>query len=309
MRYRAVLLVVGVFGPNLIERVRSAVTDAAGQFRIVDLRNGTYSVTFSLPGFSSVKREGIELSGAFIAVVNVELKVGTLQETIVVTGETPIVDVQSVNRQTTMDNELINAIPAARSYGGLMTLMPNTVVQGGAASNAQVVPNMVVFGGAGGRSNEGRLQVDGLSAGTAFNGAGVSAYVADVNNAQEVVLTASGGMGESETGGPVLNLVPKEGGNRISGQLYGSQVSSSMVSSNYTDELRQRGLTTPGGFTSVYDYSAGIGGPLKKDKIWWFLQLRNEGYEQKIPGMFANVDPTAWFYVPDRSRPAYGAAK
>jgi hypothetical protein len=82
-----------------------------------------------------------------------------------------------------------------------------------------------------------------------------------------------------------------------------------MVSSNYTDDLKARGLTTPGGFTDVYDYSAGIGGPIKKDRIWWFLQLRNEGYEQKIPGMFANVDPTAWFYVPDRSRPAYGAAK
>ena len=294
--------------PNLIERVRSTVTDAAGQFRIVDLRNGTYSVTFSLPGFSAVKRDGVELSGAFVAVINVELKVGTLQETIVVTGETPIVDVQSTARQTTMDNELINAIPAARSYGGLLTLMPNTVVQGGAASNAQVVPNMVVFGGAGGRSNEGRLQVDGLSVGTAFNGAGVSAYVADVNNAQEVVLIASGGMGEAETGGPVLNLVPKEGGNRISGQLYGSQVTKGMVSSNYTDDLKARGLTTPGGFTSVYDYNVGIGGPIKKDRVWWFLQVRNEGYEQRIPGMFANVDPTAWFYVPDRSRPAFGAA-
>ena len=271
--------------------------------------HGTYSVTFSLPGFSTVKRDGIELSGAFVAVVNADLKVGTLQETIVVTGETPIVDVQSTARQTTMDNELINAIPAARSYGGLLTLMPNTVVQGGAASNAQVVPNMVVFGGAGGRSNEGRLQVDGLSVGTAFNGAGVSAYVADVNNAQEVVLTASGGMGEAETGGPVLNLVPKEGGNRISGQLYGSQVTEGMVGSNYTDDLKARGLTTPGGFTSVYDYNVGIGGPIKKDRVWWFLQVRNEGYEQRIPGMFANVDPTAWFYVPDRTRPAYGAAK
>ena len=295
--------------PTLIERVRSATTDGAGQFRIVDLRNGSYTVTFSLPGFTTVKREGIELSGTFVAVVNTDLKVGTLQETIVVTGQTPIVDVQSVNRQTTMDNELINAIPAARSYGGLMTLMPNTVVQGGAASNAQVVPNMVVFGGAGGRSNEGRLQVDGLSVGTAFNGAGVSAYVADVNNAQEVVLTASGGMGEAETGGPVLNLVPKEGGNRIAGQLYASQVTKGMVGSNYTDDLKARGLTTPGGFTSVFDYSAGVGGPIKRDKIWWFLQLRNEGYEQRIPGMFANVDPTAWFYVPDRSRPAFGAAK
>jgi hypothetical protein len=101
---------VEVASPDLIERVRSAITDAAGQFRIVDLRAGTYSVTFTLPGFSTVKREGIELSGTFIAVVNADLKVGTLQETIVVTGETPIVDVQSVSRQTTMDNELINAI-------------------------------------------------------------------------------------------------------------------------------------------------------------------------------------------------------
>jgi hypothetical protein len=295
--------------PQLIERVRTTTTASDGSFRIVDLRAGTYSVTFSLTGFSTVKRDGIELSGAFVATVNAELKVGNLEETIVVTGESPIVDIQSVNRQTTMDNDLINAIPAARSYGGLMTLMPNTVVQGGAASNAQVVPNMVVFGGAGGRSNEGRLQVDGLSVGTAFNGAGVSAYVADVNNAQEVVLTASGGMGESETGGPVLNLVPKEGGNRISGQLYFSQVTEGMVSSNYTEDLKQRGLTTPGGFTGVYDYSAGVGGPIKKDRVWWFLQVRNEGYEQRIPGMFANVNPAAWYYVPDRTRPAYGAAK
>ena len=69
-----------------------------------------------------------------------------------------------------------------------------------------------------------------------------------MNNAQEVVLTASGGMGESETGGPILNLVPKEGGNRISGQLYASKVTEGMVSSNYTDDLKARGLTTPGGF-------------------------------------------------------------
>ena len=298
--------------PQLIERVRTTTTGADGSFRIVDLRAGTYSVTFSLQGFNSVKREGIELSGTFVATVNAELSVGAIQETVVVTGESPIVDVQSVNRQTTMDNELINAIPAARSYGGLMTLMPNTVVQGGAASNAQVVPNMVVFGGAGGRSNEGRLQVDGLSVGTAFNGAGVSAYVADVNNAQEVVLTASGGLGEAEAGGPVLNLVPKEGGNSVSGQLYLSHVTEGMFASNYTDELKARGLTTPGGFTGLYDYNLGIGGPIARDRVWWFAQLRNEGYEQKIPGMFANVnagDPNKWTYVPDTSRPAYGAAR
>ena len=298
--------------PQLIERVRTATTGADGSYRIVDLRSGTYAVDFSLPGFSTVKREGIELSGTFVATINADLKVGNVEETIVVTGVSPIVDVQSVSRQTTMDNELINSIPAARSYGGLMMLMPNTVVQGGAASNAQVVPNMVVFGGAGGRTNEGRLQIDGISVGTAFNGAGVSAYVADVNNAQEVVLTASGGMGEAEAGGPTLNLVPREGGNRLSGQVFVSKIPESFFGSNFTEELRQRGLATPGGFTDVYDYNLGIGGPIKRDRVWWFAQIRNEGYEQKIPGMFANRnanDPTKWTYVPDPSRPAYGAAQ
>jgi hypothetical protein len=297
--------------PDLIEKVRSATTDASGQYRIVDLRAGTYSVTFTLPGFSTVKREGIELSGSFTAVVNADLKVGALEETIVVTGETPIVDTQNVRRQTVIDNDVINSIPAARSYGGLMTLMPNTVVQGGAASNAQVAPQMVVFGGAGGRTNEGRLQLDGISVGTAFNGAGVSAYVADVNNAQEVVLTSSGGLGEAEVGGPTLNIIPKEGGNRISGQVYAAQVTKGMIGSNYTDDLKSRGLTTPGAYTGLWDYNGGVGGPILKDRLWYFFQARQEGYEQTIPGMFANAnanDPNKWTYVPDPSRPAYGAA-
>src|SRR5438045_4211025 len=91
--------------PALIEKVRSVITDATGQYRIVDLRPGTYSVTFSLPGFSTVKREGIELSGAFVATVNGEMKVGALEETITVTGETPIVDVQSAKVQQTVSKD------------------------------------------------------------------------------------------------------------------------------------------------------------------------------------------------------------
>ena len=91
--------------PDLIEKVRTATTDGDGQYRIIDLRGGTYSVTFSLPGFSTVRREDIQLAGTFVAGINAELKVGALQETVVVTGESPIVDVQSVSRQTTLTNE------------------------------------------------------------------------------------------------------------------------------------------------------------------------------------------------------------
>jgi hypothetical protein len=296
--------------PELIEKVRTAVTDADGRYRIVDLRAGTYAVTFTLTGFSTVRRGDIKLEGTFVATINADLKVGALEETVVVTGESPIVDVQSVSRQTTLSNEVINEIPAVRSYAGLMSLMPNMVTPGGAAANSPA-PNMVIFGAAGGRANEGRLQVDGISVGTAFNGAGVSAYVVDVNNVQEIVLTASGGLGEAEVGGPTLNILPREGGNTTSGQLYLAVVTPGMVGSNYTDELRDRGLSTPGAFKNLWDYNLGIGGPILQDRLWYFGQLRMEGYKNTVPGMFANQNagnPNSWSYVPDRSRPAHQAA-
>ena len=156
---------VEVTSPALIEKARAAVTDGSCQYRIVDLRAGTYTVTFTLAGFNGVKREGVELTGSFTATINTELKVGALEETITVTGETPIVDVQSVRRQTVVDGETIKDLPAARSYAGVMMLIPATITQAGANLDVQVTPGMLVFGGAGGRNNEARIQVDGLNTG------------------------------------------------------------------------------------------------------------------------------------------------
>src|SRR5438046_2064352 len=107
---------VEVSSPVLIEKTRSAVTDGSGQYRIVDLRAGTYTVTFTLTGFSTVKRDGIELSGSFTATINADMQVGAVEETITVSGETPIVDVQSTRRQTTLSGDTVNAIPTARGY-------------------------------------------------------------------------------------------------------------------------------------------------------------------------------------------------
>jgi hypothetical protein len=187
---------VEVASPVLIEKTRSAVSDGTGQYRIVDLPPGTYSVTFTLTGFSTVKRDGIELSGSFVATINADMKVGAVEETITVSGETPIVDVQSTRRQTTLSGETVNAIPTARGYAGIMVLMPSVITQSGTSADVQTTPGMVVFGGAGGRSNEGRLTVDGLNTGASLNGAGVSGYNADLLNAAEVVTTNSGGLGE-----------------------------------------------------------------------------------------------------------------
>ena len=115
--------------PALIEKVRSVATDGTGQYRIVDLRPGTYAVTFALPGFSTVKREGIELTGSFTATVNAELRVGALEETITVTGESPTVDVQTTRQQRVMTAEVIDAIPAGRSHLNAAVLIPGLVAQ------------------------------------------------------------------------------------------------------------------------------------------------------------------------------------
>ncbi len=304
--------------PVLIEKTRSAVTDGSGQYRIVDLRPGTYTVTFTLTGFSSVKREGIELTGSFVATINADMKVGAVEETITVSGETPIVDVQSTRRQTTLSGETVNAIPTARGYAGIMVLMPSIITQAGTSADVQVTPGMVVFGGAGGRNNEGRLTVDGLNTGASLNGAGVSGYNADILNSAEVVTTNSGGLGEAEVGGPAINVVPKTGGNTFKGSAYTAYVGSGMVSSNYTDALKAAGLASPLSILKLWDANAGLGGPIKKDRVWFFINYRDEGSWQTIPGIFANSNWTnitspisnaaaPWTVTFDQSRPSRNA--
>src|SRR4029078_4860145 len=138
----------------LIEKVRIAVTDVTGQFPIIDLRPGTYAVTFTLTGFQTTRREGVELEGQLTATANADMPVGALEETITVTREKPIVDVQSVRRQTTISGDVITAIPSARAYGAIMQLIPSLTVQASftpGARDVQVTPAMSVFGGQGGR--------------------------------------------------------------------------------------------------------------------------------------------------------------
>ena len=108
--------------PELIEKVRSAITDATGQYRIENLRPGTYAVTFALAGFSTVRREGIELAGAATFNVNAELKVGTLEETITVTGESPIVDVQTARRESVVARDVITSLGVESDVGSGETL-------------------------------------------------------------------------------------------------------------------------------------------------------------------------------------------
>jgi hypothetical protein len=293
--------------PVLIERVRTATTDGTGQYRITELQPGNYTLTFSLPGFSTVQREGIELRGAAVTTINIEMRVGALEETITVTGETPIVDVQSARRTQVLDSDVVKTLPATRGYNALVFLVPSVT---GGTNQIDLLPAMRVFYSHGGRGNEGRVQVDGLNIGAAFNGGGVSGYISDTSNAQELSLTLSGGLGEAEVGGTLLNVIPRTGGNTFSGSIFGSTAGDWSMSSNLDDELRAFGIQDQPKLHANWDVSGSLGGPIVRDRLWFFGTLRDFGTFQDIPGMYWNKntgDPNAWTYEPDTSIPARGA--
>jgi hypothetical protein len=291
--------------PVLIEKVRSVVSDDTGQYRIVDLRTGTYSVSFTLPGFSTVKREGIELSGTFVATINAELRVGAIAETITVTGETPIVDVQSAKVQTTINRDIIAAIPTSRNATGIMGIIPGMATTG---DNGGITGG--TGGGAssmhGGRPSDSRTLSDGLNMGWA--GANSNAAVVNVAGSQEIVVSTSGGLGEAETAGVTLNVVPRDGGNTFSGTFAFSGSNSGLQSSNYTDALKAAGLRSPAELIKVWEINPMGGGRIVRDRLWFYLSYRESYAENTVPGMFFNKnggDPTKWLVDLDPARPAF----
>ena len=291
--------------PALIEKVRSAITDGTGRYRIEDVRPGTYSVTFTLPGFATVKSEGLIISGTAVTTVNGEMRVGGVQETITVTGETPIVDVTSTRREITLDNETIRSLPSTRSYSYLLTIVPGLQTNN---NNVNTGPVFAIFPIHGGRGVESRLTVDGLNISNPPGGNQPSNYVADIGNAQEVTMTTSGGLGENETAGLTVNIVPRQGGNNFSGMVFASGFSEGMQSSNYDPELASRGVLQPNPLYHVYNFNTAVGGPIVQDKLWFYMSARWQGQRQNTLNLFHNQnagDPNAWAWAGDYSNPAF----
>src|SRR5262245_8864510 len=205
--------------PALIEKVRSVTTDSTGVYLVVDLRPGIYTVTFMLPGFRVVKREGIELSGSFAATINADLSVGSVEETVTVTGESPTVDVQSTKRSNVISTEVVEALPAARSQYAMVALTPGAV---GPTNDVGGTKSMQLqsFSIPGSRAFDPRLMVNGLTARNLLSSAWASNYVPDMGMAAEIAVDYSSGGADSIGGGLGINVIPKEGGNRFSGSFF-----------------------------------------------------------------------------------------
>ena len=316
---------VEISSPALIEKVRTGVTDARGFYRIIDLPGGTYTLTFTLTGFTTYRREGIELEGSFTATVNADMKVGALTETITVSSESPIVDVQSAKREDVLRRDVITSLPIARDWFSLATTIPGVDVVGltsgqdmGGLNLSEIVTTVAQQGAGqalGFRGfGEGRLQVDGLSTGGSRFGSGSGSFLPDISNAQEVQIISSGGLGSAEVGGPVINVIPRSGGNRFQGSFYYNFSNNALQGDNITDDLRAQNPTLPrvnANVIKLQDVTPSAGGPIRKDRLWWFASVRNNRTDQWIPGNYfnrnANIAPSVLgnldaLYVPDFDR-------
>ena len=243
----------------------------------------------------------------FTATIDAELPVGALETAVTVTGESPIIDVKSARREQVVDNDLLTAIPSARTYQTMVALAPGVTTTGGQDVGGLNSPATRAFGIHGGPATEGRVMVDGMSAGGARGGAGVSNYQVDVGNAQELTYTLSGGLGEAETGGPIMNVVPKTGGNKFTGSFFFSGANSAMQGSNLTPELYAAGLKDPNELIKAWDVNGAIGGPIFRDRLWFYFSTKYQGTRSYVSGMYYNKNdgnPNAWTYDPDLNRRA-----
>jgi hypothetical protein len=287
--------------PVLIEKVRTAVSDSSGQYRITELLPGTYSLTFTLSGFSTLRRDQITVSGSGVIPVSVDLRVGTLAETITVSGESPLVDTQTTRREVVVDAETLSSLPITRSYGAVLYAVPGLNVAPGVNGN-DYSPSMALFTAHGGNSTEGRMMVNGVPVAGSFSGNSVAQFGYDVNNADELQVLVSGGLGESETGGPLANLVPKSGGNTFAGTAFYSGTSSRFQSNNIDSRLEAAGITEPAAIRGNWDGSGSGGGPVIRDRVWFFGNARSYGNSQVVEGARPNQyagDATQWIYLAD----------
>jgi hypothetical protein len=253
--------------PVLIERVRTVVTNTEGLYRVIDLRPGTYTVKFTLPGFDTVRREGIVLQTNFTASVNVELPVGTLEETVTVSGQAPVVDTQSTRRQAVLTSDLLEALPSSRTWGTNTVPAITRVVDVGGSSAVGGL-NLKAYG-----DNEdwNVILVDGMSTNAAGTWPGI--YY-NFDSLEEVVYQVGGGDAEATTSGVSVNMIPRQGGNELAGDATFIFSNRHMSSSNVTDELRARGLTAGSGLYHLHDVNVSVGGPIG-DKAWFFGSYRN----------------------------------
>lgn len=288
--------------PALIEKVRAVTTDGSGQYRIISLSPGTYTIVFTLAGFNTVRREGIVLTTDFSADVDAVLRVGALEETIIVSGQSPLVDVSTVARQTVLTREVLDALPTARTIQAAGALIPGVTGTAGrdVGGTTMLQQSAITF-------RQGALiqlwdgfwlsNVQGTGTG------GATSFYVNATGAQELSYSTGADAIQVPTNGIALNMVPKDGGNNFHGSVFGDYYYDKWQANNLNDDMRARGVVDLTRTLRNFDFNPGIGGPIKKDKLWFFGAFRYSVLERTIPDNYYDKNPLPHVYEADLSRP------
>lgn len=268
----------------LIERTRSVTTDDQGRYSIVELRPGTYSVTFALSGFATLVRDDINLPSNFTATIDADLKVGELAETVTVSGQSPVIDVHTAQRTVVMRRDLLDSVPTSRNYAPIAALTVGVKVNdqnvGGARTAVQ--QRLTVHGSV---SKDTTVEVDGMKMNSML-GDGDSQGQHNDAMTQEVVVQTSGAGADVSAGGVHVNLIPREGGNRVSGSSYVGYSGHTFQSDNLSAALQQRGLRRGNEVDYVADVNTQLGGPIQKDKLWFLGSFRAQNNANIVANTF-----------------------
>lgn len=280
--------------PSLIEKVRTAVTDGQGRYVIGDLVPGIYIVTFTMEGFSSVRQDSFTLTSGFTAQVNADLQVGALEETLTVTAAVPLVDISSGKRQTVVTADVLSTLPVStKNLQALIEITPGW--SGLSDVGGQYLQEPGAFHGKRGS----KVSFDGM---VVENSDGNSSYQINAASVAEMAAQTSGLSAEVNADGPVMNMIPKEGGNSFTTIVTGMFSNYHLEADNLSDELESRGFSNVNRTYRLYDESVSLGGPILRDKVWFFLAPRTWGVSKQLAGLYWNKTQDTFLTPPDATR-------
>ena len=291
--------------PVLTEEGRTTTTDREGRYRILDLGPGVYALSFSLGGFEIFRRDGIELTSEFTAVVDAELRTGPGGNGGAVSGA-PVVDTTTVSQQAVTSREVMDSLPTDRTFVSYAAMTPGMQVVGSVQNVGGSLPeNALMLQINGSRIGESRLFVDGMSV-MSGNGTGGLNFGNFLNNAMvhEVVVSTGAMSAEFEVAGVTSNIVTRAGSNVFRGTFTGRYTNAALQGSNLSADLIGRGLSSGNRIEKIWDINPSAAGPIIRDRLWVFSSARHWGTHTQIAGLYHDADPAALFYTPDLNRPA-----
>ena len=278
--------------PVLIEGSRTVVTDNAGGYRIENLRPGEYVVTFTLTGFRTVRREGIVLPTSFTAQVNAELSLGQLEESIVVTGESPLVDVRGSVSQSVMNREKLDTLPTGKDPFAVGQLIAGVTTSTPDVGGTQVMqqPTLQVHGSS---NNDNVFMVDSVQIQHIGFGGNQTGFYFNDGLMEEISYQTSSLPAEAPVGGVQINMIPHDGGNVFHGTFFSTAANSSLQANNLSQDLSDLGFKAQNRVDTVYDINATLGGPVRRDRVWFFTTFRRWSANNFLGNTFTSTGAQA----------------